>query len=109
MKSAHTVTDAAVAPALFIVMLPIGTPVGIRNRLLPLVRGTDCPPIVTDAVTPVGNVMYMYRLPAPSGVYDTFTVDELVVATDTVCGEANMFEPLNTGNDKPRYYYILAR
>ena len=62
MKSAHTTTDTAVVLLLLIVMLPIAVFAGIRNWLLPLDRDTVCAPIVIDAVTPVGNVMYTLSL-----------------------------------------------
>jgi len=111
LKSAHTTTDTAVVLLLLIVMLPIVVFAGIRNWLLPLDRDTVCAPIDIVAVTPVGNVMYTYRLPAPSGVNDMLTVAEPDAATDTVCGEASVYEPFMTGlNDtsKPPHTLIYV-
>ena len=110
MKSAHTTTDTAVVLLLLIVMLPIATLAGIRNWLLPLDRDIVCAPIDIVAVTPVGNVMYTYRLPAPSGVNDIDTEEDDEAATDTGCGEASVYEPLITGDDmlKPPHKLIYV-
>jgi hypothetical protein len=49
------------------------------------------------AVTPEGSVMYTYSSPAPNGVNETETDDEDDAATDTVCGDASVYEPFMTG------------
>jgi hypothetical protein len=64
-----------------------------------------------DAVTPEGSVMYTYSSPAPSGVKDIETDDDDEAATDTDCGDANVYEPFMTGlNDmlKPPHILIYA-
>jgi len=50
-----------------------------------------------DALTPEGSAMYTYNSPAPSGVKDIETDDEDEAATDTVCGDASVYDPSMTG------------
>jgi hypothetical protein len=97
MNNAHTTTDTADELLLLIVMLPIGVLAGIMNWLPPLDRETDWPPIDMDAVTPEGSAMYTYSSPAPNGVNEMETDDEDDAETDTVCGDANVYEPFMTG------------
>jgi hypothetical protein len=55
--------------------------------------------------------MYTYSSPAPSGVKDIETGDEEEAATDTDCGDTNVYEPFMTGlNDmlKPPHILIYA-
>ena len=61
-----------------------------------------------DALTPEGSVMYTYSSPAPSGVNEMETDDEEEAATDTDCGDANVYEPFMTGlNDMLKPPHIL--
>ena len=48
-------------------------------------------------MTPEGSVMYTYSSLAPNGVNEMETDDEDEAATDTVCGDANVYEPFMTG------------
>ena len=55
--------------------------------------------------------MYTYSSPAPSGVNEMETDDEEEAATDTDCGDANVYEPFMTGlNDmfKPPHKLICV-
>jgi hypothetical protein len=50
-----------------------------------------------DALTPEGSAMYTYSSPAPSGVNEMETEDDDEAETDTVCGDASVYEPFMTG------------
>jgi hypothetical protein len=50
-----------------------------------------------DAVTPEGSAMYTYSSPAPNGVNEMETEDDDDAETDTVCGDASVYEPFMTG------------